>query len=434
MAELNPRIILAGELADIPGSFQRGLEFKNRRRELGANRQISDLFQAQGPALRSGNPAALDALSRVDPAAAQNLETGALQNQTRISAGERKRELFEARRALVLIERADTPEKWDAVAAKVAPELVGQFARREELATTFQSIVEALDPSTPDKPRIIKGAGGEIIQLVPDGQGGFGVQVIREGQPEAAGQPSALDEKIAALMGTGLSLNQAQGIASGRFKVGGDPPRVVDVATGQIVGGAPSDVAGAGPGVAQEDTLFEQAGSATGLFSSLLSLVADVPGQIPGAVGRAFVNEDVVKARQDFATSTQAMLQAFVINPKFPVAEVNRIKDEIGAVSGAFTSPNAMRIRLRSLDRSLRRSVALQEQTANDPRISSKEAAAAAANARAMRQFIAIMGVPPDEGIEDLRDSGPVGGVGGAKPTDESAEIDALLRSLGVLP
>ena len=47
MVQLDSRLPLLGIPADIPGSFQRGLEFRERRRQIGENQQISDLFQSQ---------------------------------------------------------------------------------------------------------------------------------------------------------------------------------------------------------------------------------------------------------------------------------------------------------------------------------------------------------------------------------------------------
>ncbi len=394
---LDARIPLLGNPSDVPGAFQRGLRFADEARQFQERRENAPLRRQ---------------------AAEQAVELGDL----KIAAADRGRELFEARRGLALIKRAETPELWDQTAATVAPGLVGQFDRREELGAAFQTMVEALDPSTPDKPRFYPGKNGEVNQILPDPNdpGGFTFKNIIPAKDPAPKEikPSRMDQEVAGLVASGVPLQMAQGIAAGRFKVVGDPARIVDVSTGEIVGDAPPDLASAGPGIAREDTLFAQAPSATGLYSSLLSLFADVPGQLPGVVGEFFVNEKVVKARQDFATSTQSMLQAFVVNSKFPVAEVNRIKDEIGAVAGAFTSANAMEIRLRSLESSLLRNATVQEQTASDPRLPSKERAGAAANARAMRQFINLIGVPREEEIEDLRDPGPVGDAQAAEPQE----------------
>ena len=114
MAQLDSRLPLLGIPADVPGSFQRGFEFRERRRQFGENRQISDLFQSQGPALSRGDPKALDALSRVDPQAAQGLAEGA----RKISSAERKSPLRASTSALPKrMRRAQVPSGEAAEAA-----------------------------------------------------------------------------------------------------------------------------------------------------------------------------------------------------------------------------------------------------------------------------------------------------------------------------
>ncbi len=160
MAQLNPNIILSGKVAsDVPGSFQRGLRFADEARQFQENRETAPLRKK---------------------AAQQAVDIGNL----KIGAAERERELFEARRGLVIAQRADTPEKWDNAAGKLGlDELVGQFARREEMIANFEMMIEALDPSTPDKPRFFPGQRGAVNQIIPDGQGGFTFKnIVPEGE------------------------------------------------------------------------------------------------------------------------------------------------------------------------------------------------------------------------------------------------------------
>ncbi len=178
MAQLDPRIILSGKVAsDPPGSFQRGLRFAEEQRQFQENRKMAPLRKK---------------------AAQQAVEIGDL----KISAAEREREFFEARRGLMIAQRADTPEKWDKAAEKLGlDELVGQFPRREEMIANFEMMIEALDPSTPDEPRFFKGQRGAVNQIIPDGQGGYGFkEIVPPGEASAGvGKPSLFAEKLAEL-------------------------------------------------------------------------------------------------------------------------------------------------------------------------------------------------------------------------------------------
>lgn len=139
---LDPRIILAGQPFD-PNSFSRGLEQSQ-------NAQLGDLRLQQG--------------------------------RQQVEKSEREKNFMEARRGLALVDRAQTPEIWDSIAQSVAPELVGQFQKRDLIRAALEATVEAFDPSTPDEPKIMKAADGSIVQLVPDGQGSFRVETLAGGK------------------------------------------------------------------------------------------------------------------------------------------------------------------------------------------------------------------------------------------------------------
>lgn len=157
MAELDPRIILSGTPVDIPGGFARGLQIRDMRNRM-----------------RSGEQ--MDAL---------RIQQAQQQNRQMISQAEREREYLEARRGLALIDRANTPEMWDMIARQAAPNLVGRFQDRDVIRAILETTLDALDPRTVDEPKTMKGPGGSIIQLIPDGRGGFEVKTLVEGQEDA---------------------------------------------------------------------------------------------------------------------------------------------------------------------------------------------------------------------------------------------------------
>lgn len=155
---------------------------------------------------------------------------------------QRQRDYMEARRALALIDRAQTPELWDQIASKVAPDLVGQFGKRDAIRAAVETTIDALDPRTPDEPKVMKGPNNSIVQLIPNGKGGYEINTLLEGQRDE----SALETRarLAGLQpGTPefqqfmLSGGAGEGSGEKRYNVGG---RLVD-SSGNVVYEPPAE-------------------------------------------------------------------------------------------------------------------------------------------------------------------------------------------------
>ena len=169
---LNPRIILSGIQADVPGSFQRGLQFADEQRQFQERRENAPLRRQ---------------------AAEQAVELG----EQQIGAGDRERELGLARSALALIKFADTPEKWDQAAQKLGlPDQVGNFADRDNLMAISEVVVDAM--STPAKQSVF---GEKMAALKAGGlDDRQALERLIPGRQARAGRaPSAYAEKLADL-------------------------------------------------------------------------------------------------------------------------------------------------------------------------------------------------------------------------------------------
>ena len=216
MVQLDPNIILSGRQVDIPGSFQRGLEFKNQRRGFKASQDLANLFQEHGPGIASGDEFALGLLAQQSPFLSQQAQTGAAQNAANTLGVEQQRELLEAKRGLALARAGDTPERWDALARSSGhPEFDGRFNDREQIIAMLESTIGALESGDQNQLAIVRRAiAGGLVPGTPEfeefvrrnGRGpGFSVRladgtVIQQGEqggrfdfgaPQGVPQPGA---------------------------------------------------------------------------------------------------------------------------------------------------------------------------------------------------------------------------------------------------
>jgi len=176
----------------------------------------------------------------------------------------------------------------------------------------------------------------------------------------------AISQKIRAYEMQGLDTQTALELASGRKSISVNPNTgersIVDLATNEIIplkqpdygdqssSGTPSSPSAenqSGPG------LYDMADEATGVGSSLATGASNTLGQIPGALGDAFTYPQQVEAGQEFELFKRDLVRSLSLNPKFPVAEQQRIEGLVPR--GAFTAPDTLKQSLRSLDRELAR-------------------------------------------------------------------------------
>lgn len=175
----------------------------------------------------------------------------------------------------------------------------------------------------------------------------------------------SISQRRRALEAQGIDRNTALGIASGRYNVSVNPANgervIIDVATGELRPLQQPDYAGQveAPQTAQgqpqspEGGLYEQAGQATGLDSTLGNIMSNTVGQFWGAVGEAGTFPGIVQAGQEFELFKRDLIRSLSLNPRFPVAEQKRIENLLPR--GALTSDGTLKSALRSLDAELAR-------------------------------------------------------------------------------
>ena len=195
---------------------------------------------------------------------------------------------------------------------------------------------------------------------------------------------------------SGTDEDTATAIVDGRLEITSDPttnqPFLVDKARGTSrplnipQQPLPDDVAAQG---APERSLYSMTENTAGVVPGALSAYSALAGQVGLPIARQTVED-----RQSMETAQNGLIRAMSINDKFPVGEIKRIQEEINIAPDILDSPPAAQARMRSIDKSLRKTMAQQEVTARDVSLPKETRQSAASNANAIRNFLGTLGVP----------------------------------------
>ena len=98
------------------------------------------------------------------------------------------------------------------------------------------------------------------------------------------------------------------------------------------------------------ETLWNLSDLATGAASAAKAAWGATAGQVPGVP----IAEQTEYARQRFGSAQNNLIRSLSINPRYPVAEMRRIKEEIKIAPSFFDSPKSLRVRMRAIDDYLR--------------------------------------------------------------------------------
>lgn len=447
-----PDIILGTRIANPAEAIYRGTtqggEMFATRRGIQQNRMLDEY----GPGIYAGNEQALQQLARFDPAGALTIkrqhaaERRAQAAAARAAAASRraaaaaaqdasKREelarevqllrgvalarengeeaFMQALNTSGLAQEGVTPQNFDMFL------MTGEGAVRE-LGEAVQDLRP--EPYEPDYERVgnrfvdmnrpmsgaqpIPGLPGETkSREIRNDQNGV-PRYVDTGEPVYPGvapvrEPSAKEVEINALTSNlqsrGMTFEEArrraEGIAYGMFEPlesGG----LLDLGTGQIEGAQlvpQEDIPQVQGG--QDGGLFSRAGQATGVLPALGRASSDTLGQISGL----FYFEEPVRAGQAFTAGTGELIRALSINPRFPVAEMERIRREIQIDPGVFRSPAAMQDRMREVDAYLVRRMNAEARVANSAGVPMEDRQNAASAFRNMQRFRDLMAVPPED-------------------------------------
>jgi len=219
--------------------------------------------------------------------------------------------------------------------------------------------------------------------------------------------PSARQIKVDSLIKQGVDSERASNLVDGFEDIevlDSGQVRHVDTISGKVTELPISSLTGVVSGApAPGHTLWDFAVHGTGLASTLKA-VASVPiawlGRPPPEV--------TIAARQSLKTEVNMLIRALSINPRFPVGEINRIKEEVKLEPSLWDDPILMHTRMISIDESLRGRAQRYEDDAGDPNLSvelKKDRRTAASD---IRNFLSVLGVkeglPPGSAFVGLTD------------------------------
>lgn len=245
----------------------------------------------------------------------------------------------------------------------------------------------------------------------------------------SARDPSERERKIADIMRTnpGVDYATASNIVNGIVVIRNNPvtgeQEQVNVLTNEVAplrraaapaapAATPSAGGGAGeptaPGVAPAAagrqppslpprTLWEMAPSVTGIAPAVQEAAQGITGQ----AGINVATEGLIRDRQTFATVKSDFIKALSANPRFPVAEMERLEREINIIPAAFTDARSLRERMVSVNNDLRRRLQNEERAATDTSLPVPDRQAALSAANNIRNFLSVLGVP--EGADTAR-------------------------------
>jgi len=136
-------------------------------------------------------------------------------------------------------------------------------------------------------------------------------------------------------------------------------------------------------------TLYELASQAGGIGGAAKEVASILSGQFGG---QAY--PETVEARQTIGTAVGDMVRSLAVNDKFPVGEMERLRDEI-KITPSITNPGPVaQARMRSINRSLTTRLQQFERDARDPNLSAEVRNAQRTNAANIRNFVDLLGVP----------------------------------------
>ena len=141
-----------------------------------------------------------------------------------------------------------------------------------------------------------------------------------------------------------------------------------------------------------EETLFSRAGDFTGFVEATKRKAQGITGQ----VGLDVATEESLGAAQDFETAQNELVRAFRESSRYAASEAAALKKELNISLSPFEDPKSAEAKLRSIDKSLDRRYENEVATFRDTSFPPSDRQDARMRAKAIAEFRANLGVPPE--------------------------------------
>ena len=238
--------------------------------------------------------------------------------------------------------------------------------------------------------------------------------------PQNVGIPSESDnvraQKIRSLQSQGVPLDRAERLVDGFERIEVVPQlgvaRYVNVVSGSVdevplgmlsdgerAFAAPQGQPAPEQPVTQSQApsmgLYEAAELGTGPYSALRDLGSRAAGFDP--TGSAPIAERTIEARSVIELSNRNLLRSLSNNPRFPVAEMNRIREQTQIEPSAFDSPRRLSARLKEVETYISGEMEAARRVANDPNTPMAQRQAYRQAADDMENYLSRFGPRPGE-------------------------------------
>lgn len=217
------------------------------------------------------------------------------------------------------------------------------------------------------------------------------------------GKDAVWRQKMDQMISMGIDPRAASGIATGRLKLTVDPINgtrmITDMSTGQpwTGGGLPAapgvPAAPAAPAAPADETFYEMAGETAGAGSAIRSASTAVLGQIP-LIGDWFTHPETVADRQEVTAASNSLVRALSVNSRYPVAEQERLRKQIGIEPSMWEGEVTARSRMEGIDRYLGKLLVDERAASVNPDLPADRRRDAFVKIEAIESFVRMMGVP----------------------------------------
>ena len=289
------------------------------------------------------------------------------------------------------------------VLAKLFPKIDLDSVSDEELISSLESLRSETDlfNDPQEISRLISGqeavdlgaAPGTLLQQKSQGGQVTGTSVLQGPQksPGANERELRIQDFIRTL---GVDRATAVKLDKGLARVETDDfgrARLVDEVTGTVQEINIQPASGNEPIPDPEQGLFELTEDATGPEATVKAGFA----QMVSIAGGPVTSPEVIQARTSFAIATNDFIRALTLNKRFPVKEIERIREEINLKPKFFDSPELMQNRMIAIDRSLRERQRKALNNANNTQLPEDTRKNAAGSAQDIEDFLNVLNVPP---------------------------------------
>ena len=151
----------------------------------------------------------------------------------------------------------------------------------------------------------------------------------------------------------------------------------------------------------KKQTLWEMSDLSTGILSAGKAAWGATAGQVGLPIAKK-----TEYARQRVRSAQQKLIRSLSINPRYPVAEMERIKSETRIAPEIFDSSQSLRVRMRAVNDYLESEIITNQSIASNPKMPTEQRKNALQSVEAMQSFLRELGVPKENTRELEKQSG----------------------------